>query len=354
MAEDECKKAAELIACLNDGQKRFSLLHLLANQDIATVLNKADGAYLTAQEISQKTPNKLNPLRLERMMRYGATIGVVKESSRGGVPEFAKTLASDMIRKSDEAMNHRYETLWDNEMMKAVRKVEEATLEENSEKLPFVMAHGKHVFPYLMESPKKMETFQGAMTARSSRDLLELIPYLMKLREDKDGVRFLDVGGGHGGVMRKLKQTAPQIHCSVLELPDVVERVVDAGGVEFVAGDMFDKNTIPEADYVFMKHIVHDWSDENCHKILTNIHDRISDGGSVCIVEGYIPDAGKSNQDDWAAFALDILMMTIGGRERTESEMKEMLSKAGFKVVDTMVWEVPFHGKQCCTVARKV
>ena len=255
--------------------------------------------------------------------------------------------------------NARCQTLFmlgDSALDKAIRKLEDAVVVDKTDDAPFVVANGKQVFPYLLENPKVMEIFQGYMTQRSKCVLKELIPFMLKVCGDKAGVRVLDVGGGHGAVMEQLQSAAPHYNCSVLDLPHVVEMMAgnQASKIKFVGGDMFDKDTIPEADFVFLKHILHDWSDEDCQKILKNIHNILPDNGSCLIVESYIPDAGQATKEDWLGFSMDLTVMTIGGRERTESQTKEMMEKAGFKVEDNMIWWVPLTGKLSCVVASKV
>ena len=102
-----------------------------------------------------------------------------------------------------------------------------------------------------------------------------------------------------------------------------------------------------------MKNIVHDWSDEDCQKILTNIRNRLLDGGAVLIVEGHLPNPGQAGSADWYSFSMDMDMMAIGARERTETETKEMVEKAGFVLEQSMVWWVPMQGNMVCTIARK-
>ncbi|CAN1229603.1 Chavicol O-methyltransferase [Linum grandiflorum] len=72
-----------------------------------------------------------------------------------------------------------------------------------------------------------------------------------------DGVESLvDVGGGNGTFAKIVKKAYPGIRCKVLELPQVVGELVDvdAGGVEFVAGDMFQH--VPSADAVLLKVLI--------------------------------------------------------------------------------------------------
>lgn len=77
---------------------------------------------------------------------------------------------------------------------------------------------------------------------------------------------------------------------------------------------------------------MHDWSDENCIKILKNCKKAIPEGrGKVIIVEFVLRPEGDGLFDD-SGFAFDLLMIahTSGGRERTEIEWKNLLQRAGF------------------------
>lgn len=107
MTDTEKKEAEEVLSGLIDGNLRNAVLHMLVNQDVASILAKEDGGYLTAEEICGKTSNQLKPKQLERMLRYAASLGVIKEKGREGVPEFGKSLVTDLLQKSGDAVNAR-------------------------------------------------------------------------------------------------------------------------------------------------------------------------------------------------------------------------------------------------------
>lgn len=77
------------------------------------------------------------------------------------------------------------------------------------------------------------------------------------------------------------------------------------------------------------KHIIHDWSDEDCLTILSHCRAGITAGGKVLIVEMVIlernvPAVSKS-------FDLGMLLF-LTGRERTEAEYRALLERAGFEL----------------------
>ncbi|KAM3361998.1 hypothetical protein P3S68_016852 [Capsicum galapagoense] len=54
--------------------------------------------------------------------------------------------------------------------------------------------------------------------------------------------------------------------CTVLDLPHVVANMPQTENLNFVGGDMFQ--SIPHADPILLKLVMHNWSDEDCVKIL--------------------------------------------------------------------------------------
>ncbi|KAH6775373.1 hypothetical protein C2S52_012934 [Perilla frutescens var. hirtella] len=69
-----------------------------------------------------------------------------------------------------------------------------------------------------------------------------------------------------GAMAKALVDTFSGLKCTVLDLPQVVAGLEGSNNLRFVSGDMFQ--FIPPTDAVFLKRIMHDWSDENCVKIL--------------------------------------------------------------------------------------
>ena len=86
-----------------------------------------------------------------------------------------------------------------------------------------------------------------------------------------------------------------------------------------------------------MHHILHDWSEKYCLKILGNLKKAMKPGYSKLLVhELILPDEGASvNQAMW-----DIAMMTANsGAVRSQRQWRELLDKAGFEVVKFWVHE---------------
>lgn len=94
------------------------------------------------------------------------------------------------------------------------------------------------------------------------------------------------------------------------------------------AGDFFA--SVPTGGEAYLlSHVIHDWSDDQCHTILGNCHSAMNPSGRLLIIEmvlpeGDVPHLGK-------LVDMEMLVMS-GGQERTEEEYGTLLSEAGFRL----------------------
>jgi hypothetical protein len=81
-------------------------------------------------------------------------------------------------------------------------------------------------------------------------------------------------------------------------------------------------------DAYVLKHIIHDWDDENSLQILRNVRAAINTNGKVSIVEAVVPDDDREHLSK----LLDLeMLVSATGRERTESQYAKLLSQSGFR-----------------------
>jgi hypothetical protein len=103
-------------------------------------------------------------------------------------------------------------------------------------------------------------------------------------------------------------------------LKDAINRV------EIITGSFFD--SIPSADCMVLKTVIHDWSDENAIKILTNCRKNLKPGGKILLVEQIIEEPHTL-----MSLFYDLHMQVmLGGAERTEQEFKALFESAGLKL----------------------
>jgi hypothetical protein len=118
-----------------------------------------------------------------------------------------------------------------------------------------------------------------------------------------------------------------------------IENIAAAGlssRFKAVPGDLFEGGFPKGADVVLLGHILHNWSDENCHKILQHAADALPSGGALLISESVLaPDYSASR---WALMK-DIAMLVAcesGARERTEAEYRGLIDAHGFEFLHTL------------------
>jgi acetylserotonin N-methyltransferase len=138
--------------------------------------------------------------------------------------------------------------------------------------------------------------------------------------------RLIDLGGASGHLAEAIHQRYPQIRAQVFDLPEVAKLYPGT-----IAGDFFT-DPLPEADLYSVGRILHDWSDEKIHRLLSMIHAALPEGGGLLIAE-------KLLEPGYVAAHMQSLNMLIGteGRERSAAEYEALLRAAGFSKVESRV-----------------
>ncbi|TMW81118.1 hypothetical protein EJD97_011783 [Solanum chilense] len=166
---------------------------------------------------------------------------------------------------------------------------------------------------------------------------------------DDSGLKsFVDVGGGIGIVAKVIADAFVEMNCIVFDLPHVIEGCEGSKNITYVGGDMF--KFIPYADAILLKWVLHDWSDEECIKILKKCKDAISSkekGGKEIIIDMVLMDRNVEKGDDKSyetQLFFDILMMVhVSGKERNQQDWAKLISGAG--VSDYNI--IPILGLRC-------
>ncbi|KAF7119513.1 hypothetical protein RHSIM_Rhsim13G0180900 [Rhododendron simsii] len=200
---------------------------------------------------------------------------------------------------------------------------------QGNETTAFETAHGVGMWEFCDQNPKFNHTFNEAMASDS-----KMMNFVVgECKAVFEGLSSLvDVGGGTGLIAWIILDAYPHIKCTVFDLPHVIANLPESKNLSYVGGDMFE--SIPSADAILFKCVLHNWSDEDCVKILKRCKEAIpskGDGGKVIIIDMVID--GERDEHDIAETKLvfDILMMVlVTGRERTEKEWEHIFLQAGF------------------------
>lgn len=86
-----------------------------------------------------------------------------------------------------------------------------------------------------------------------------------------------------------------------------------------------------EPEGAFLKHIIHDWEDDHCLRVLRNCHDSMEGNGRLVCVDTVPAPMGDSGAAPGKL--LDLLMLfAIGGKEKTHQQWQELYRSAGFQI----------------------
>jgi SAM-dependent methyltransferase len=142
------------------------------------------------------------------------------------------------------------------------------------------------------------------------------------------GTTVVDVGGGNGSFLLELVSRRPGLHGIVFDLPETVrdEEELAAAGIEFAGGSFFER--VPSADVYVLGTILHDWDDDHARAILETIREHAPAGARVLILDDVLQPGNDPQGGKW----LDLLMLMIGGRERTEPEWHALVGAAGLRL----------------------
>lgn len=163
------------------------------------------------------------------------------------------------------------------------------------------------------------------------------------LAVSKDEVMLVDVGGGlgHETIDVATKKQALGITGKLI-LQDQA-KVISQVSKDWLASsevqphNFFDAQPVKHAKAYYMRHVLHDWNDEACIKILARIRDAMKPGYSRLLIHDQIlTEKGCS----WTIAATDITMMgACAGKERTAKEFEALIGSVGQLKIEK-IWPV--------------
>jgi precorrin-6B methylase 2 len=200
----------------------------------------------------------------------------------------------------------------------------------------------KDIFTYVRDTPEEHERFIKGMS--NTAELFA--PVLLATYDFSPYRHIVDIGGGHGSLLCHVLSKYDKLQATLFDSEHVVERatanIADYGlndRIKIVEGNFFE-NVPGEGDLYIMKHIIHDWNDDDSIKILKNINQGMRTGSRLLIIETILKNDNKYSFGKM----LDILMLVItkDGRERTLDEFRSIFDISGFRIKKVIPTITPF------------
>jgi len=281
----------------------------------------------SAEELAARTSTE--PVHLVRLLRVLADVGLVArdETDRYHLTDRARLLRSD---HPGDLRSLALTQTWPLNIAAWGRLADAVRSGDGT----FEQVHGTSMWEALSRNPVHEAVFNAAMARRGALQAATLAGAC-----DLSGVeKVVDVGGGSGALVEALLGAEPRLRGVVADRTDVAaeaERRMAAAGLggrcEVVPADFF--SAVPEGgDAYVLSNILHDWSDEDCRRILRVVHAAMRPGARLWVLERVLdptPPRPPAAQADLDLLDLNMLVM-FGARERTEGEYAALLTRSGF------------------------
>ena len=266
-----------------------------------------------------------HPPSLYRVLRALAALGVFTEDADG---RFALTPLAGPLRRDAPDSLHAFALMWGDTFWPACGSLLHCV---RTGQTAFDHLHGMGAFEYMHQHPQAAEVFDEAMS-----NLTRVQAAAVVAAYDFSGVRTLvDVGGGKGTLLAAVLRANPGMRGVLYERPDVLPAARKAledegmlGRCELKRGDFFA--SVPEGgDAYALKDVVHDWDDERASAILANCARAMGRQARLLLIERGLPPRNVQGPGKM----VDVVMLAMtGGRERTEPEYADLLSRAGLRL----------------------
>ena len=145
----------------------------------------------------------------------------------------------------------------------------------------------------------------------------------------------VDVGGGTGTLLIEILSAHPEVRGILVDLPRTVSRAAEKfreAGVQERArtsAQSFFEPLPAGADLYLLKSVLADWPDREAGLILKRCAEAARPSGRVVLLNGVSPD------DDKPADPSILMMLLVGGKERSLSEFRSLAGRSGLEVSAT-------------------
>jgi hypothetical protein len=265
---------------------------------------------------------------LKRMMRFLTSVGVFDETDNG---DYALTSLGDALREDAPAS-----------MRASVMIFGGIAVQDNWRDLEYCVKTGRPAFakragstPFVAtekypEQAAKLDAALANLTKRAAEGVCAAYDF-------GPFRHIVDVGGGSGVLITEILRRNTHLRGVLYDQPRVAERasrfIAHAGlteRCEVIGGDFF--SAVPKGgDAYILKDVIHDWDERLATKILRCCNRAMRASSKLLILEDVDPPRIDQSIDSRDAAANDMnMLVSFGGRQRSEDEFRSLYASADF------------------------
>lgn len=158
---------------------------------------------------------------------------------------------------------------------------------------------------------------------------------------------LLDLGGGPGTYAIHFCLHNPKLRATIYDLPssqrfaeDTIRRFNLSERISFSGGDILTDDIGSGYDVVWISHLLHSKSPQAAAVILEKALRSLKPGGLV-LVQEFILDVNRAAPPFPALFSLNMLLGTDAGQSYSQTELSELMAKAGIETITRLPLSLP-------------
>jgi hypothetical protein len=274
----------------------------------------------------------LKPDRVNRLLRALSTVGIVSETVPG---HFALTPLGGLLGSRAPQSMRTTAMLLTGYLGDMWGKLADAVA---GEEVAFESMTGQPLFAWLAERPQEAARFHRMMVEVHGPET----PAIIAAYDFASFQHIVDIGGGNGSLISAILAAFPGRRATLFDRPEAIAlaRRGEGGplpGVTMCAGDVF--KAVPDGgDAYLLRHVMHDFDDDDCGRILLNVRRAMAPEARVLVLEAPVSATPTPGPGRW----LDLHMMLLAnGRERSLDDYARLFAGAGLRLARTLPTQHP-------------
>ena len=275
---------------------------------------------------------RADPAALRRLLRALASFGIAAETQPG---LFRLTERGKPLRKDDPRSEWAAVVFWADLLADDWRRLTECVRAGK----PARDARPAGEPGRWDEDPEAPQIFRAVMGTAPAEDYMPIA----RAWDFSKYRTVADLGCGGGALTEAVLRTYPDVRAILVDRSESLEKAsarLIAEGLDtrcdFLAADLLE--SVPSgADAHILKSVLHGYPDEDAAAILRRCRAALPADGRLLLVESVLPEVIDRPDADLEHKLMSDLNMLVatGGRERTETEWKNLLDEAGFDTLSS-------------------